>query len=72
MTENYYTRYPVVTAGQVEGYVVIHDLFAEPDPAPINWRKADQADPQSARDLDPCPGAGGAEEDADRRSIRRI
>lgn len=39
VTENYYTRFPVVTSGQVEGYVVVHDLFAEPHPTSINWRK---------------------------------
>ena len=39
VTENYYSRYPVISDGAVKGYVVIHDLFAEPDPKQINWKK---------------------------------
>lgn len=39
VTEHYYTRYPVIADGVVEGYVLIHDLFSEPDPRAIDWKK---------------------------------
>ncbi len=39
VTENFYTRFPVISDGIVKGYVVVHDIFAEADPLQINWKK---------------------------------
>ena len=39
VTEHLYTRYPVVSNGNVEGYVLIHDLFALPDFKRIEWKR---------------------------------
>lgn len=39
VTENFYTRYPVISRGNVEGYVVIHDLFALNELGPLDWKR---------------------------------
>lgn len=46
VTENYYTRYPVISDGIVKGYALVHDIFAEPDPIHINWSKVTRSLPR--------------------------
>ncbi len=46
LTRNRYTRYPVISDGQVKGYVLIHDLFAAPDPHNIQWERVTRPIPK--------------------------